>query len=244
MNRILNFLKRLVLHHYAYSDRDLTFILQVYRDYDRALSALKRVRRFYPKSRLIVLSDGDPDPRYKNFTALFQAEYFEQDRLYEIRNGGRLLHAWLEYYMKRPTPYLIRIDTDTRFDRRFHYLPIPTGCDVFGCMQAYETHRGLQGGCIIFSCKAAQKLFASKVFLSEELKDHRSWGRYSTQDLLEDRIQQGLIATDKVLHWAFVKEKIRIFNFPEIYFAWKIGHPNLQMRFAVVHPDKAMRDLS
>jgi len=212
--------------------------MQVYKDYDLALCALKRVRHFYPNSRLIVISDGDPDPRYKNFVTLFNAEYIEGDHLSGIQNGGRLLHRWLEHYVFRPSPYFIRIDTDTRIDRRFHYLPIPIGCDIFGNPQAPKS---VQGGCIIFSSKAAKKLYDSRIFMSEELKDYSStWGSLLPRNLLKERVDQGIIATDWILAWACTKLDINIVNFSEIHSRWKEEIPNPDKRYAVVHPDKKM----
>ena len=60
-----------------YSDADLTFYMQVYHDYELAEWSLSRVRAFFPSSRIVVISDGDKDERYRNFISKFNAEYIE-----------------------------------------------------------------------------------------------------------------------------------------------------------------------
>jgi hypothetical protein len=230
------FFRARILRNYWYSDKDITFLMQVYKNYELALPALKLLRLSYPKSRLIVISDGDPDSRYKDFIALFNAEYFEQERLYTIENGGRGLHRWLEYYMLKPSRYLIKIDPDTRIDRRFAYLPIPLGCDIFGMLQNY---RNPQGGCVVFTFKAAKKLYDSKIFLSDELKDYDvTWGKYLDRDILKERVDLGVTSTDWVLCWACEKIGINTADFCEIHSEWRHGIPNMDKKYAVVHSDR------
>ena len=241
-NKIIHlsiYAKNFILRNYWYSEADITFIMQVYKDYDLALCALKRMRYFYPKSRLVIISDGDKDPRYKNFVILFNAEYIEGNRLFGIQNGGSMLHRWLEYYMFKPSAYLIRVDTDTRIDRRFRYLPIPIGYDIFGSTET--EHRIIQGGCIVFSFKAAKKLYDSRIFMSEKLKDYNStWGSYLGTDFLMERVKQGLIYSDWVLKFACSAVGINTIDFYEIHSTWKKGILNQDKRYAVVHPDKNM----
>lgn len=235
--RFFSFLRNRILRNYWYKDSDITFLIQVYKDFDLATCALTRLRKYFPKSRLVIISDGDPDPRYKIFIEKFGAEFYMQERLYTIEHGGMLPHRWLEYFFILPTKYLIRVDTDTRFDRRFHYLPIATGIDVFG---RSEGPKRLQGGCIVFSYVAAKKLLDTKIFLSQSLKDPNVWGEKLEKNILEEKIQAGEIATDWVLKWAFLQENINVYCFNEIYSTWKISIPNDKKTFAVVHPDKNM----
>lgn len=221
-----------------HTDTDITFYMQVYKDYDRAYYALKCLRRCYPDSRVIVISDGDDDRRYEDFITLFNVEYIKGEKLFPIEHGGKMLHRMFEYYFKSPTPtpYFLRMDTDTRFDRKFTYLP--KGNFVYG-MFTYPPGKVLQGGCVLFPLAIAQKLYKSGVFLLDELKDYSSsWAKYHPwQKLLKKRTEEKkLISFDWILNWCCRKLEINTKEFEEIYSTWRWPKPNRDLRFAVVHP--------
>ena len=150
-----------------------------------------------------------------------------------------MIHRWLELFFKRPSLWFVRIDTDTRFDRRFRYLPRAIGPQIFGVTQT--KFRSIQGGCILFSREAAQRLYDSQILLSTQLLDcFNTWGRYLPRDMVIARVEKGMAYSDWVLQWAREQVGVGTMEFREIWSTWTQGHENLDLRYAVVHPDKEM----
>ncbi len=221
-------------------DADLVFFMPVYQDADVAFRALTRLRRHYPGSRVIVLSDGDPDFPGEEAERRFGAEYVLGENLYGIEHGGRMVHRILEHYMRAPARYLIRMDSDARIDRRFSWLPTRDG--LYG--RVGQRSGTVQGGFLFLTHAAAAKLYEERTLLSEELLDPAaSWGRYSTKENLGRKLGLGTVAYDKVIHWACVKAGLPTLGHPEVHSVWKAKPgdadiANADGRYAVVHPDK------
>ena len=225
----------------SFTDREIVFFMPVFRDADVARRSLTRLRRFYPESRVVLLSDGDEDFRSGPFIEDFGVEFVAGENLYGIEHRGALVQRMLAEYLRSPARFLVRMDTDARIDRRFRYLPRQSG--VFGTVG--RRSRTLQGGCIVVSNDAAHRLHASGIFLSDRLLDPAAtWGRYSTPENLQRKIAQGRIAYDKVLHWGCQEQGIAIWEFSEIFAVWKATPEyaqrlaNRTLRAAIVHPDK------
>jgi len=144
-----------------FTDHDLTFYLQVYRDYARARWCLTHLRRHYPDSRVIVCSDGDPDPRFARLVDEFRVEYHVGQRMYPLQYGGRMLERMLLLW-GMDTDYLFSIDPDTKIERRFRWLP-SEDLAIFGDCEP------TQGGCQGFTRSAGSRLVDSGL-----LRD-RSW---------------------------------------------------------------------
>lgn len=77
------------------NDSDLTFVLNGYRDVPRGAWAVGCLREHYPRSRVLVIVDGDPDwCAWEPLRA--QAEVRHTERLYgPITRGGALWEARL-----------------------------------------------------------------------------------------------------------------------------------------------------
>ncbi|MEJ7711478.1 MAG: hypothetical protein WKF84_16830 [Pyrinomonadaceae bacterium] len=152
----------------TYDDEDLTFYVQIYKDYLYAEACLRHLRRHYRRSRVIIISDGDDDPRYEQLAERYQADYTAGEALYPVENGGKMIQRMLDAFLTKPSSYFIKIDTDTRVHRRFRYLP--KGRCVFGTLE-WETSRGqakldfpnVQGGCTGFTLESAREIAESKL---------------------------------------------------------------------------------
>lgn len=156
-----------------FDDADIVFIMPVYRDAAVAERSLSRLRRNYPGSRLVLISDGDADFPGEDFARRFAAEYELGENLYALHHGGQMVHRLLEVYMRAPARVLVRLDSDARIDRRFAGLPRRPG--LYGTIG--RRSRTVQGGCILLTQAAAARLYESRVFLSEALLDpEASWG--------------------------------------------------------------------
>lgn len=211
------------------------FYMQLYRDGDLARAALTHLRRSYPHARAILQSDGDNDPAYPALAREFRCEYFAGERLFPVENGGKLLQRMLNDFLSGPGTHLIRIDTDTRIDRPFSYLP--GGNAVFGNVLRAGPP---QGGCIILPREAAARLRDSRIFLSPSLtRPEQSWGAAMKPSFLQERIRStGCIGFEWTLYWACRQLDMPILPHAEVHATWKEGHLNADRTYAVVHPDK------
>lgn len=230
-------------HH---DDGDVVFFMPVYRDQALAFASLERLRRAYPASRLVVLSDGDPDFDGPAAEARFGAEYVLGTNLYGVEHGGEIVHRILEAYMRAPARLLVRLDTDARVDRRFRYVPTAPG--LYGTIS--PSSRTAQGGCVVLTHEAAAALHDRGVFRSEALLDPvTSWGTYSLPENLARKVEKGSVSYDKVLHWGCVEAGVPVRPFPEILSLFKARpasaarRANETLRYAIVHPDKRMHEV-
>ena len=223
------------------SDEGIVFLMPVFRDAETARRSLTRLRRFYPTSRVVLISDGDGDFPGEAFVEEFGAEYIAGENLYGMQHRGAMVQRMLAAYLDAPARALVRMDTDARMDRRFRYLPRRDG--VFGTVGGRSGT--LQGGCIVVSHNAAVRLHASGIFMSDRLLDPAAtWGKYSSRENLERKLGQQRIAYDKVLHWGCVETGVATLPFGEIFSVWKAAPEharrlsNAGLRSAIVHPDK------
>jgi len=79
-----------------HSDSDLVFYLQMYHDIDLAKWCLDNIRRHYPDSRLMLVSDGDPNPEYPVMAESFgagSAAIWREQRWIDGRQNDRLVYA-------------------------------------------------------------------------------------------------------------------------------------------------------
>lgn len=222
-------------------DDELTFCLQVFRDHGLARTCLRAVRRAYPEARLVVVSDGDDDPRWPVLCARFRAEYARGERLYAVEHGGRIVARLLDLHLARPTRWLLRIDTDTRVHRRFRRLP--RGTCVFGTLERRTYAHGeileppvVQGGCLGFTLEAVQRLRASGVFEDPALRDYAAtWA--DTRDALE-RARGGRVSFDHLLRHGCRQAHVELRACEEVHSCWRGRVRNPGLRYAVTHPHK------
>jgi hypothetical protein len=146
-----------------------------------------------------------------------------------------VVQRMLDLYADRPTPYLVKIDPDTVFHRRFRYLPTEEG--LFGTVQGGRSSRSIQGGFIGITRATALAIRESKLLLDPMLGAPTSQhGPYMA--LLERRASRcGLSSFDCLLGWTASTLGHKIFAFREVRSNWKTSPENKNCRFAVTHPD-------
>jgi hypothetical protein len=227
-----------------YRDEELTFLIQVHRDYRLARTSITDVRRVFPGVRLLLVSDGDDDPRWPVLAARARADYVRGDWLYGLEHGGRIVQRMLALHLERPTPWLIRIDTDTRVHRRFRWLPL--GTCVFGTLERETyTHRQrldppcVQGGFLGFTVSAVERLSASRLYESHSLCDpSATWA--DTQDVME-RASGGRVSFDHLVRYGCRELGVEMREFDEVRSVWRGRVRNDGLRYAVTHPHKSWR---
>src|SRR5947209_3321337 len=144
-----------------YCDDNLTFFALTYKDHHATAECLGDLRKHYSASRVILRSDGDPDPRLPILAKRNKVDLRRELRLFGIENGGAVIERMLVLFLEKPTRYLLKIDPDTVIHRRFRYLPVRSG--LFGTLQTEQETPSIQGGCMGFTRDAAEQILQSKM---------------------------------------------------------------------------------
>jgi hypothetical protein len=219
-----------------YCDEDLTFFALTYKDYDAVAECLSDLRRHYSRSRVILRSDGDTDPRLPILAHRKQVDFRAESRLFNIRNGGAIIERTLELFFEKPTRYFFKIDPDTVIHRRFQYLPVRSG--LFGTLQCVPETPSIQGGCLGFTRDAAEQILQSRMLRDSRLKDPANFINDSPYFFrMADRARRcGLASFDWIVPWIASELGIPIYSFDEVNSGWQQAPPNPNQRYAVSHP--------
>ena len=220
----------------TYRDEDLTFFALTYKNYEATAECLADLRKQYSTSRVILRSDGDPDPRLPILAALYNVDFHEELRLFTIENGGAIIERMLELFREKPTRYLFKIDPDTVIHRRFKYLPLRSG--VFGTMQTEVESPSVQGGCMGFTRDAAERILQSELLRDTRLRDPARFIDDSPYFFrMTDRANRcGLASFDWIVPWIASQLGIPVYPFAEVNSGWQQAPPNPNQRYAVSHP--------
>jgi hypothetical protein len=219
-----------------YRDDDLCFFALAYRNYEATEECVRDLRRHYPTSRVILRSDGDLDPRFSVLARDNQIDFRQEQRLFEIKNGGAIIERMLELFCEGPTRYLFKIDPDTVIHRRFKYLPLRSG--VFGTIQCEVESPSVQGGCMGFTRDAAEQILRSGKLRDDRLKAPASFIHESPYFFrMADRARRcGLASFDWIVPWIAGELRLPIYSFDEVNSGWRQPPPNPDQRYAVTHP--------
>ena len=219
-----------------YCDDDLTFFALTYKNYDATALCLRDLRKHYPASRVILRSDGDPDPRFPILAEHNNVDFREESRLFGIENGGAVIERMFLLFLEKPTRYLFKIDPDTVIHRRFKYLPVNSG--LFGTLQTEQETPSIQGGCIGFTLATAVKILQSGMLRDSRLREP---AKFITDSPYFFRMTHranrcGLASFDWILPWIASELGIPIYPFDEVNSGWQQAPPNPNQRYAVSHP--------
>lgn len=219
-----------------YSDENITFFALTYKDYDAAAECLPDLRKHYPRSRVVLRSDGDDDPCLPILAERYDADFRAESRLFAIENGGAVIERMLVIFLEKPTRYLFKIDPDTVIHRRFKYLPVRSG--LFGTLQLEHETPSIQGGCIGFTRDAAEQILHSGMLRDSRLRDPAKFINDSPYFVrMAHRAQRcGLASFDWMTPWVASELGISIYSFDEVNSGWQQAPPNPDGRYAVSHP--------
>src|SRR5215216_6711425 len=219
-----------------YSNYDLTFFALTYRNHDAAAECLADLRKHYSASRVILRSDGYPDPRLPILAKQYKADFYDEERLFGIENGGAVIERMLELFIAKPTRYLFKIDPDTVIHRRFQYLPVRSG--LFGTLQCVPETPSIQGGCMGFTRDVAEQILQSQMLRDSRLRQPAKFINDSPYFFrMTHRANRcGLASFDWIVPWIASELGIPIYPFDEVNSGWQQPPPNPDQRYAVSHP--------
>lgn len=220
-----------------YTDADLTFSMKIYNDIELGKWCLGNVRRSYPNARVIVISDGDPNLKPSDLLE-YNVEFIPSVNLYSLESGGKMIQRMIETFMRSPTEYLLKIDTDTGVHRRFKWLP--RGYGLFGQLQHDNYLCSIQGGFIGMHYDLARDIYLSGICESVLLKDCGS--TYALSPFVNAHcVSRGKVCEDFMLGYIVSRLNAPIFGFDEVKCAWKDYFANEGEKYAITHPCKEMK---
>lgn len=222
-----------------YCDEDLTFFALTYKNYDATAECLSDLRKYYRRSRVILRSDGDPDPHLPILARRHSVDFRDEPRLFNVENGGAVIERMLVIFFEKPTRYLFKIDPDTVVHRRFRYLPVLSG--LFGTLQCEQETPSVQGGCMGFTRDAAEQILQSGMLRDSRLREPAKFIDDSPYFYrMAHRAERcGLASFDWIVPWIAGELGIAMYTFDEVNSGWKQPPPNPNERYAVTHPRRA-----
>jgi hypothetical protein len=224
------------------ADRDIVWGLQVYNCVAQATWCLNRLRRQYPGSRIVVISDGD-DQSYEALRGWSGVEFIDGTHLHTLETCHLYVARMLRALVSGPESYCFKIDPDTCVWRRL--LNLPHSPSMFGTLETLSEWRrspirsppNVQGGCIGMTRTAAEAIVNSSV-LTYDLCVARALETWARCTDMVQTVAQNRFCDDFVLSWAAGAVNIPIVASPEINSRWRWPVDNSRLTYAVTHPHK------
>lgn len=221
-----------------------TFACTTYKDLAQLSFSVSELRRCYPAERILIISDGDTDPRLSDLAAEHSAEFIAGERLYTIDHGGEIVLRLLSAFLDGTGEVLVKFDTDTRFFKPFSMLPPG---DASGCIWGAFGFRYIQGGCRLLTRECADKIVKSGLLSERRYRELNSWCPPVAEDFYKST---GRVSEDFITRDVLLQLEIDIYDHAEIFSAgnvkrWRAMDSqtlkrviNAERRFAVTHPWK------
>lgn len=216
----------------------ITFFIQVYGERADLLEALRDIRQCYPDCRIIVRFDGDfwpKDALQDYFETDPNLEVYEENRLFTADRGGECVQRMLELFLNGKGDVLIKVDADTRVQRKLTMFRPPEEAWWAGTLQI---HGSVQGGCILMSREFCRRLFESKLMCSEELRSPKCAWAFAPVHR-QRAFESGLSSHDWCLFYGAEKLRIRAVSHQQVLSKWltlsKSDFKSID-RYAIIHP--------
>jgi hypothetical protein len=204
---------------------------------DQLRACLSAVRRCYPDSPLIVVSDGIDQPEYAIVATEFGARLLVGERLKICSKGALFFERFFREALRENGNLIFKIDVDTRFWRPLRMVP---DSHFYGTISDAETdNEHIQGGCMAFSREFAEKAISSGILRNSEFRSANGWllGKASREWLRrqpDDFLAEDCLAIHLARRLGFTWH-----HCPEIY-----SHPQIppdEAGFAITHPSTPCR---
>ena len=194
---------------------------------------LHHLRLIYPDIVVTVISDGNGYPEYPGICAEYHAQFVKGEKLKRAACGGRWWLRTLTHGLETGTDYMIKIDPDTKFQRRIGVWP---SHDIFGTLTGRGKHwEHIQGGVQGFARSTVVRLIETEYFADSALCDPATYAWSST--LLEHARKSNYLCTDAMLRSAKRALKLSWGDWTEVCSRWR-GLPADKSRYAITHPHK------
>lgn len=231
-------------HRYraAVADTDVAWVVQLYHSHDQLAWFAPHLRRHFPRSRVVLISDGDGQP-YADLARQYGFRLVVGDHLMALPTCHRYVTRLLDALLDGPEEYLFRIDPDAQVWRPFRRLPAFTA--LFGTLETVSEGQrdeitvpaNVQGGCLGLTRDAAEEIRASGVltYRSCAVDYAATWARCAD---MRSCAAAGTFCDDFVLSWAAHQRDVPIIESAEIRSRHRRRVENPDLRYAVTHPHK------
>jgi len=202
---------------------------------DQVEWAVQRLRRIYESVPLTLISDGDDNPRYPMIADAYGGTYQRGKRLKTPKHGAKWWERVFRAGLTQETPFVLKIDPDTSFNRPIRHWP---EFDCFGtvtCRGSGQEH--IQGGIQGFRRSAIEKIVASGICLRREFQDVAYWAWDSL--FVPKWREQQYLSTDQLLRRVLLETSLSWGDWSEVR-SWWMSAPSDPERFAITHAHKWM----
>jgi hypothetical protein len=224
----------------------LLWYVHTYHDRLKLAPALAALRRLYPESTVLVVSDGDSDPLLAPICARYRGEFRLGARLFGVEHGGEIVQRMLEAFLAHDADVLIKIDPDTVVRRQLTLAPAAGSRAIAGTIEtSHTTGRDfIQGGCIVIPRRSASEIVASRLLQSDRLKPPQL--EWVVGEMSKARAASGLTSIDQTLGWACRQVGIACVNHPEVFSRYRPSLVDLitSQRLPIYHPRFELRHLA
>lgn len=203
---------------------------------DQVEWALQRLRAVYPAVPFTLISDGQHQPRYERIAEVYGGSYQRGEKLKRPEHGAKWWQRTFEAGLALETPYVLKIDPDTSFNRPITSWP---AFDCFGTVIWPDTDREhVQGGVQGFRRSAVERIVASGICLRPEFREVESWAWDASQ--IAEWKRDGYLSTDQTLRRILLALEISWGPWPDVI-SWYLHTPPDAARHAISHAHKWMQ---
>ncbi len=228
--------------HVDIDDGDIAWVIQVFHSRDQLQWCVPFLREHYPRSRVVVISDGD-DEAYEDIGEQYGLDVRRGEHLMSLASSHLYVERLLRAFLEGSEAYCLRLDPDARVWRRFRELPAFSS--LFGTLETIteglaaeiRVPANVQGGCLGLTRDAVAAIVESGL-LSREMCVTRRRETWVRCDDIFHWTQRGHVCDDHILSWAAYQLGIPIVESAEIRSRWRRTVANEDRRYAVTHPHK------
>lgn len=205
----------------------VTFYVETWRNAPLLLQTLRHLREAYPAERVVVFSDGDFKIESAPFLRL-GAQFYYGERLWPGGGSGLLWKRRIDDFLLSPSPWLVKIDSDTAVYRSLRTWPAAP-C-LFGTINHHPDgpRDFIQGGWIGMDDASARRILESGLLEADFVRAMNHDARPGVS----------LSSDDRAISLVATRLGIPLLGHPEIACFWKLRTPNPDLRYAAVHPAK------
>ena len=215
---------------------DFGVVMVVVERPDQVEWSIQRLRVVYPMVPITLISDGQHQPRYERIAEVYGGRYQRGEKLKRPERGAEWWQRTFEAGLEFGTPYVLKVDPDTRFNRPIASWP---EFECFGTViDAGTSREHIQGGVQGFRRTAVERIVASGICLRPEFRDVAfwSWDPAST----EEWRRGGYLSTDQTLRRILLELDLAWGSWPEVISSFLATPPDAD-GYAISHAHKWMQ---
>lgn len=221
----------------------ITWVMPVHNSVADVIIHLPKIRQAYPKSKIILIHDGDDHrSQYLDIAKAYNARVIGGEHLFELQTADKFLLRMLRgedgLATFFDTSYIVRIDPDAMVNRKFNVMP--NFSSMFGTLEGKSAYYNddingppnIQGGVLGMTSDVAHEMTQYLLKRGNVFLDGH-WARCLDA---REMFNKGRFSDDFALSWLASILGVPLISHPEIRSNWTTVPINDRNQFAVTHP--------